>query len=56
MSAKLHMSVRSYAYLESGASYCSALTLMLYFLFYCPDVSEFLSGLRAEFEKVDEAA
>ena len=56
MAAKLHMSVRSYAYLESGASCYSALTLVLYLLFYCPNVSEFLSELRLEFEKVDEAA
>ena len=56
MAAKLHMSVRSYAYLESGASCCSALTLVLYLLYYCPDVSGFLSELRTEFEKVVEAA
>ena len=53
---KLHMSVRSYSYLESGVSCCSARTLVLYLLYYCPDVSEFLSELRAAFEKVDEAA
>ena len=52
MAVKLHMSVRSYANLESGASCCSALTLVLY---YCPDVSAFLLELPAEFEKVDEA-
>ena len=56
MAAKLHMSVRSYSYLESGTSCCSALTLVLYLLYYCPDVSEFLAELKAAFEKVDEAA
>lgn len=56
MAAKLHMSVRSYAYLESGASCCSALTLVLYLLYYCPDVPAFLLELREAFEKADEAA
>ena len=56
MAARLYMSARSYSYLESGTSCCSALTLVLYLVFCCPDVSSFFSVLRAEFEKVNRAA
>ncbi len=50
MASLLLMSERSFYDLERGKSCCSALTLALYLLYVCEDVSVFLEDLRGEFE------
>ena len=51
MAETLIMDVRSFMYLDHGKHCCSALTLSLYLIYYCPDVNMFLRELKAEFEK-----
>jgi len=51
MAEALIMDVRSYINLDHGQNCCSALTLSLYLIYYCEDVSKFLSDLKTEFEK-----
>ena len=54
MSEILFMSKRSYADIESGASACGALTVIL-LLMYLPNPSEFLLELKLEFDQLIEA-
>lgn len=51
MAETLAMDVRSFMYLDHGKHGCSALTLSLYLIYYCPDVNMFLRELKSEFEK-----
>ena len=51
MAETLVMDVRSFMYLDHGKHSCSALTLSLYLIYFCPDVNAFLQDLKAEFEK-----
>ena len=46
MAKNLLMDVRSYIELDHGNSCCSALTLMLYLLYYCENPQKFLNNLR----------
>ncbi len=50
MAEALIMDVRSYFNLDHGQSCCSALTLSLYLIYYCPDVELFLKELKEAFE------
>lgn len=50
MAEALVMDVRSYQKLAHGISCCSALTLSLFLIYYCPDVDSFLSELKEAFE------
>lgn len=50
ISEKLQISLRNYSNLESGKSSCSTLTLILFLIFYCPDVNGFISELKSIFE------
>ncbi len=54
MAEKLVMDVRSFMYLDHGKHSCSALTLSLYLIYYCPDVDAFLQELKSAFEKEDD--
>ena len=54
MAEALAMSARSYMYLDHGKHSCSALTLSLYLIYYCPDVDAFLQELKTAFEKGDD--
>ena len=57
MGRLLAMEERSYAYLESGETSCSGLTLALFLIYCCDDASAFLAELREAFEKeADHAA
>lgn len=49
MAQLLWMDDRSYADLEHGKSCCSALTLVIFLLFCCPDSTRFLEELRHAF-------
>ena len=51
MADRLSISVRSYAYLMSGKTMCSALTLVLFLLDCCPDQDAFLEQLRTALER-----
>ena len=50
MAERLSISVRFYAYLMSGKTMCSALTLVLFLLDCCPDHDAFLEQLRTALE------
>lgn len=50
MAETLIMDVRSYMNLDHGISCCSALTLSLFLIYYCPDVDSFLQELKEAFE------
>lgn len=54
MAETLVMDVRSFMYLDHGKHCCSALTLSLYLIYYCPDVDAFLQELKTAFEKGDD--
>jgi len=57
MAKNLLIEDRSYVALESGDSCCSALTFVLFLVYYCPNPTEFLNKLRKELEEArsDEA-
>ncbi|MBQ7875717.1 MAG: hypothetical protein IJ316_00345 [Clostridia bacterium] len=50
ISERLALSPRPYIELEHGRSLCSALTLVLYLIYLCPDVEKFLNQVRIIFE------
>ncbi len=50
------MDERSYIDLEHGKTGCSVVTLMLYLMYECSDVNDFLRELRKIFEDAKEAA
>lgn len=50
MAEALLMDVRSYINLDHGQSCCSALTLSLFLIYYCPDAEAFLQELKEAFE------
>ena len=52
----LVMDERSYVELDHGNSLCSALTLVLFLIYCCADVSEFLFSLKIAFEEIDNDA
>lgn len=54
MANKLSMDPRSYIDIDHGKNSCSALTLILYLIYCCPDVKAFLSEVKEEFEKDSE--
>ncbi len=56
MAHRLMMAGRSYAELEHGNSCCGAVTLVLFFLYMCPDPTEFLQEFRIALEKITDAA
>lgn len=56
MAARLSMACRTYIDLEHGKSCCSAVTLMLFLLYLCPDPQAFLDGLRDAFEAANALA
>ena len=56
MAERLCMDERSYIDLEHGKNGCSVVTLMLFLLYECSDVDNFLRELRDIFEKVNDAA
>ena len=51
MSEKLLMDYRSYSDIERGINSCSALTLILYLIYSCPDVESFLREAKYAFEQ-----
>jgi len=52
MAEALYMSTRSYADIESGASACGALTVVL-LIMMLPRPNEFLESLKLSFEKAE---
>ena len=50
MAKSLLMEARSYINLDHGKSGCSALTLVLYLLYFCEDPLDFLEKLRRDLE------
>lgn len=54
MAETLVMDVRSFMYLDHGKHSCSALTLVLFLIYYCPDADAFLQELKSAFEKEDD--
>lgn len=56
MAERLCMDERSYIDLEHGKNGCSVVTLMLFLLYECSDVDNFLRELRDIFEEVNDAA
>ena len=56
LSEKLQMDERSFSYLIHGKTSCSAVTLVLFLLYLCPDPNEFLLSLKEEFEKAKNNA
>lgn len=51
VSELLALSPRPYIELEHGRSLCSAVTLVLYLIYLCPDVEGFLNRIRKSFEE-----
>ena len=56
MAERLYMDDRSYSDLDTGKSCCSAVTLALFLVYVCDDVSHFLEELRNAFEAGTENA
>ena len=56
MAERLCMDERSYIDLEHGKNGCSVVTLMLFLLYECSDVDNFLRELRDIFEEANDAA
>ena len=56
MAERLCMDERSYIDLEHGKYGCSVVTLMLFLLYECSDVDNFLRELRDIFEEANDAA
>ena len=56
MAKALLMDERSYIDLEHGKSGCSAVTLVLFLIYVCNDVTGFLDDLRCVFEASKENA
>lgn len=56
MAERFCMDERSYIDLEHGKNGCSVVTLMLFLLYECSDVDNFLRELRDIFEEVNDAA
>ena len=56
MAERLCMDERSYIDLEHGKNGCSVVTLILFLLYECSDVDNFLRELRDIFEEVKDAA
>lgn len=50
MAERLSMDDRSYIDLDHGKTCCSAVTLILFLLYLCDDVDQFLEELRHAFE------
>ena len=50
MAEKLAMDERSYIDLDHGKTCCSAVTLALFLIYVCDDVSKFLVGLKNALE------
>lgn len=55
MAERLCMDERSYIDLEHGKNGCSVVTLMLFLLYECSDVDNFLRELRDIFEEANDA-
>lgn len=51
MASHLLMTERAYYDLERGKFCCSALTLVLYLIYLCPDTAAFLEKIRSKFEE-----
>lgn len=51
LSERLSLSPRTYIELEHGRSLCSAVTLILYLIYLCPDTDGFLNRVRIAFEE-----
>ena len=56
MAERLCMDERSYIDLEHGKNGCSVVTLMLFLLYECSDVDNFLRELRDIFEEANDGA
>ena len=56
MAERLRMDERSYIDLEHGKNGCSVVTLMLFLLYECSDVDNFLRELRDIFEEANDTA
>ena len=56
MAERLCMDERSYIDLEHGKNGCSVVTLMLFLLYECSDVDNFLRELRDMLEEANDAA
>ena len=56
MAERLSMDERSYIDLEHGKNGCSVVTLMLFLMYECQDVEDFLRELREVLEKAKEEA
>ncbi len=50
MSERLEISLRNYSELERGKNSCNALTLVLFLIYCCPDVKQFLNELKELYE------
>ena len=46
------MDIRSYADIDSGRSSCGLLTFVLYLIYFCPDLDNFIDEIRDSFEKL----
>lgn len=56
MAERLCMDERSYIDLEHGKNGCSVVTLMLFLIYECSDVDDFLRELREILEEANDAA
>ena len=50
MASRLAMANRTYVELDHGKTCCSAVTLVLFLIYICPDPIKFLEELRDAFE------
>lgn len=56
MAHRLSMATRSYIDLEHGDTCCSAVTLVLYLIYICPEPTTFLDELLCAVERIREVA
>ena len=50
MAEYLVMDLRSYANIDSGRSSCSLLTFVLYLIYFCTDITDFIQGIQISFD------
>ena len=50
MAEFLIMDLRSYANIENGRSCCSLLTFVLYLIYFCSDVTDFIKDIQISFD------
>lgn len=56
MAENLLISERSYVELEHGHNLCNSVSLLIYLIYYCSDVSAFLTDVKSAFENIQNHA